>query len=111
MFTSALGNLCIVICGLTVLLSAFFIWRAESLTARLIIAAVGAAVLIFRWQISMMIYQFVASIFTLIALFIGIVLLCACPSCSSASSCTSEKGVAPWSIHSRWKPCPSSAGC
>ena len=29
MFTSALGNLCIVICGLTVLLSAFFIWRAE----------------------------------------------------------------------------------
>lgn len=70
MFTSALGNLCIVICGLTVLLSAFFIWRAESLTARLIIAAVGAAVLI---------YQFVASIFTLIALFIGIVLLCALP--------------------------------
>ena len=67
------------ICGLTVLLSAFFIWRAESLTARLIIAAVGAAVLIFRWQISMMIYQFVASIFTLIALFIGIVLLCALP--------------------------------
>ena len=84
MFTSALGNLCIVICGLTVLLSAFFIWRAESLTARLIIAAVGAAVLIlrfaiFRWQISMMIYQFVASIFSLIALFIGIVLLCALP--------------------------------
>ena len=78
MFTSALGNLCIVICGLTVLLSAFFIWRAESLTARLIIAAVGAAVLIFRWQISMMIYQFVASI-SLIALFIGIVLLCALP--------------------------------
>ena len=79
MFTSALGNLCIVICGLTVLLSAFFIWREESLTARLIIAAVGAAVLIFRWQISMMIYQFVASIFSLIALFIGIVLLCALP--------------------------------
>ena len=79
MFTSALGNLCIVICGLTVLLSAFFIWCAETLPNRLIVAAVGAAVLIFRWQISMMIYQFVASIFTLIALFIGIVLLCALP--------------------------------
>ena len=79
MFTSALGNLCIVICGLTVLLSAFFIWCAEPLPNRLIVAAVGAAMLIFRWQISMMIYQFVASIFTLIALFIGIVLLCALP--------------------------------
>lgn len=31
MFESALGNLCIVICGMTVLLSAFFIWRAETL--------------------------------------------------------------------------------
>ena len=56
MFESALGNLCIVICGMTVLLSAFFIW-----------------------QISMMIYQFVASIFSLIALFVGVVLLCALP--------------------------------
>ena len=36
-------------------------------------------VLIFRWQISMMIYQFVASIFTLVALFVGVVLLCALP--------------------------------
>ena len=35
--------------------------------------------LIFRWQISMVIYQFVASIFTLIALFVGVVLLCALP--------------------------------
>ena len=31
MFESALGNLCIVICGMTVLLSAFFIWRTETL--------------------------------------------------------------------------------
>ena len=69
MFESTLGNLCIVICGLTVLLSAFFIWRAETLPN----------VLIFRWQISMMIYQFVASIFSLIALFVGVVLLCALP--------------------------------
>ena len=79
MFESALGNLCIVICGLTVLLSAFFIWRAESLAVRLIVAAIGVAVLLFRWQISMMIYQFVASIFSLIALFVGVVLLCALP--------------------------------
>ena len=77
MFESTLGNLCIVICGLTVLLSAFFIWRTETLPNRLIVAA--ALVLIFRWQISMMIYQFVASIFSLIALFVGVVLLCALP--------------------------------
>ena len=79
MFESALGNLCIVICGMTVLLSVFFIWRAESLAVRLIVAAIGVAVLLFRWQISMMIYQFVASIFSLIALFVGVVLLCALP--------------------------------
>ena len=78
MFESALGNLCIVICGMTVLLSAFFIWRTETLPNRLIVAA-AALVLIFRWQISMMIYQFVASIFTLVALFVGVVLLCALP--------------------------------
>ena len=77
MFESTLGNLCIVICGLTVLLSAFFIWRAETLPNRLIVAAAAALVLI--WQISMMIYQFVASIFSLIALFVGVVLLCALP--------------------------------
>lgn len=52
MFESALGNLCIVICGMTVLLSAFFIWRAETLPNRLIVAAAAALVLIFRWQIS-----------------------------------------------------------
>lgn len=46
---------------------------------RLIVAAAAALVLIFRWQISMMIYQFVASIFSLIALFVGVVLLCALP--------------------------------
>ena len=34
MFESALGNLCIVICGMTVLLSAFFIWRTETLPNR-----------------------------------------------------------------------------
>lgn len=79
MFESALGNLCIVICGLTMLLSAFFIWRTEILPIRLSIAAAAMLVLIFRWQISMIIYQFVASIFSLIALFIGIVLLCALP--------------------------------
>ena len=79
MFESALGNLCFVFCGMTVLLSAFFIWRAETLPARLIVAAAAALVLIFRWQISMMIYQFVASIFSLIALFVGVVLLCALP--------------------------------
>lgn len=79
MFESALGNLCIVICGMTVLLSAFFIWRTETLPNRLIVAAAAALVLIFRWQISMMIYQFVASIFTLVALFVGVVLLCALP--------------------------------
>lgn len=79
MFESALGNLCIVICGLTMLLSAFFIWRTEILPTRLSIAAAAMLVLIFRWQISMIIYQFVASIFSLIALFIGIVLLCALP--------------------------------
>ena len=79
MFESALGNLCIVICGMTVLLSAFIIWRAETLPARLVVAAAAALVLIFRWQISMMIYQFVASIFSLIALFVGVVLLCALP--------------------------------
>jgi hypothetical protein len=79
MFESALGNLCIVICGMTVLLSAFFIWRTETLPNRLIVAAAAALVLIFRWQISMMIYQFVASIFSLIALFVGVVLLCALP--------------------------------
>ena len=39
MFESALGNLCIVICGMTVLLSAFFIWRTETLPNRLIVAA------------------------------------------------------------------------
>ena len=49
MFESALGNLCIVICGMTVLLSAFFIRRAETLPARLIVAAAAALVLIFRW--------------------------------------------------------------
>ena len=76
MFESALGNLCIVICGMTVLLSAFFIWRTETLPNRLIVAAAAA---LFRWQISMMIYQFVASIFSLIALFVGVVLLCALP--------------------------------
>lgn len=79
MFESALGNLCIVLCGLTALLSVFCIWRAESLAARLLIAAAAGLVLIFRWQISMMIYQFVASIFSLIALFVGVVLLCALP--------------------------------
>ena len=52
MFESALGNLCIVICGMTVLLSAFFIWRTETLPNRLIVAAAAALVLIFRWQIS-----------------------------------------------------------
>ena len=72
MFESALGNLCIVICGMTVLLSAFFIWRTETLPNRLIVAAAAALVLIFRWQISMM-------IFSLIALFVGVVLLCALP--------------------------------
>ena len=56
-----------------------FIWRTETLAARLIVAAAAALVLIFRWQISMVIYQFVASIFTLIALFVGVVLLCALP--------------------------------
>ena len=56
MFESALGNLCIVICGMTVLLSAFFIWRTETLPNRLIVAAAAALVLIFRWQISMMIH-------------------------------------------------------
>ena len=61
------------------MLSAFFIWRAETLPNRLIVAAAAALVLIFRWQISMMIYQFVASIFTLVALFVGVVLLCALP--------------------------------
>ena len=70
MFESALGNLCIVICGMTVLLSAFFIWRTETLPNRLIVAAAAALVLIF---------QFVASIFSLIALFVGVVLLCALP--------------------------------
>lgn len=79
MFESALGNLCIVICGMTVLLSAFFIWRTETLPNRLIVAAAAALVLIFRWQISMVIYQFVASIFSLVALFVGVVLLCALP--------------------------------
>ena len=64
MFESTLGNLCIVICGLTVLLSAFFIWRAETLPNRLIVAAAAALV---------------ASIFSLIALFVGVVLLCALP--------------------------------
>ena len=61
MFESALGNLCIVICGMTVLLSAFFIWRTETLPNRLIVAAAAARVLIF------------------IALFVGVVLLCALP--------------------------------
>ena len=42
MFESALGNLCIVICGMTVLLSAFFIWRTETLPNRLIVAAAAA---------------------------------------------------------------------
>ena len=79
MFESALGNLCIVICGMTGLLSALFIWRTETLPNLLIVAAAAALVLIFRWQISMMIYQFVASIFSLIALFVGVVLLCALP--------------------------------
>lgn len=46
MFESALGNLCIVICGMTVLLSAFFIWRTETLPNRLIVAAAAALVLI-----------------------------------------------------------------
>ena len=79
MFESALVNLCIVLCGLTALLSVFCIWRAETLPNRLIVAAAAAIVLIFRWQISMMIYQCVASIFSLIALFVGVVLLCALP--------------------------------
>lgn len=79
MFESALGNLCIVLCGLTALLSVFCIWRAESLAARLLIAAAAGLVLIFRWQISMMIYQFAVSIFSLIALFIGLILLCILP--------------------------------
>lgn len=79
MFASAIENLCIVICGLTVLLSVFFIWRAESLAVRLIVAAAGSAMLIFRWQVSMMIYQFAVSVFTLIALVVGAILLCAFP--------------------------------
>lgn len=80
MFESALGNLCIVICGMTVLLSAFFIWRAETLPNRLIVAAAAAlGADLPAGQISMMIYQFVASIFTLVALFVGVVLLCALP--------------------------------
>ena len=78
-YESALANQSIVIPGPPVLLSAFFIWRTETLPARLVVAAAAALVLIFRWQISMMIYQFVASIFTLIALFVGVVLRCALP--------------------------------
>ena len=94
MFESALGNLCIVICGMTVLLSAFFIWRTETLPNRLIVAAAAALVLIFRWQISMMIYQFVASIFSLIALFVRPA-LCAHPSLPAL------RGVKGWSTRSR----------
>ena len=101
MFESALGNLCIVICGMTVLLSAFFIWRTETLPNRLIVAAAAALVLIFRWQISMMIYQFVASIFSLIALFVGVVLLCALPFCAHPSLPALEGGVKGWSTRSR----------
>ena len=79
MFESALGNLCIVICGMTVLLSAFFIWRTETLPNRLVVAAAAALVLIFRWQISMMIYQIVESRYTRIAQYVGGVQNCALP--------------------------------
>lgn len=79
MFESALGNLCIVICGMTVLLSAFSSGARRRCPPGWSSLLRRRSMLIFRWQISMMIYQFVASIFSLIALFVGVVLLCALP--------------------------------
>ena len=83
MFESALGNLCIVICGMTVLLSAFFIWRTETLPNRLIVAAAAALVLIFRWQTSSWRPSSRSSRCSW-------ALCCSapCPLCSSVSSCT-----------------------
>ena len=88
MFESALGNLCIVICGMTVLLSAFFIWRTETLPNRLIVAAAAALVLIFRWQISMMIYQSWRPSSRSSHCSWASCCSAPCPLCSSVSSCT-----------------------
>lgn len=79
MFESAMSSLCIVICGITIAMALLLIWRCQTPFARFAVAAIAGMFLLFRWQISLLIFQLVASIFTLIAMLIGFIVLCILP--------------------------------
>lgn len=70
MFTSVLENLCIFICGIDIIVTLLLIWKTDALQTRLLIAAGGIAILFFRWNISLMIYQFFSAVLTLAGILI-----------------------------------------
>lgn len=73
MIDTTLNSLCIFICGLTVILSVIFILRNDNLVTRAIIGAAGVGVLLCRWSITLMVWQFIEAVLTLAGLAIGLV--------------------------------------
>lgn len=73
MIDTTLNSLCIFICGLTVILSVIFILRNDNLVTRAIIGAIGVGVLLCRWSITLMVWQFIEAVLTLAGLAIGLV--------------------------------------
>ena len=73
MIDTTLNSLCIFICGLTVILSVIFILRHDNLVTRAIIGAGGVGVLLCRWSITLMVWQFIEAVLTLAGLAIGLV--------------------------------------
>ena len=74
MVETTLNSLCVLICGLDVILTVIFILRNDNLVTRAIIGAVGVGVLLFRWSVTLMLWQFIEAVLTLAGLAIGLVL-------------------------------------
>ena len=74
MFDTALNSLCILICGLSVILSVIFILRTDNLATRIVVGAAGVCVLVCRWSITLMVWSFIEAALTLAGLALGLIL-------------------------------------
>lgn len=74
MFDTALNSLCILICGLAVILSVISILRTDNLATRIVVGAAGVGVLVCRWSITLMVWQFISAALTLAGLALGLIL-------------------------------------
>lgn len=74
MFDTALNSLCILICGLAVILSVISILRTDNLATRIVAGAAGVCVLVCRWSITLMVWSFIEATLTLAGLALGLIL-------------------------------------